>query len=725
MKNLTFSTLLFPLLILLVIAGLFFIALTQALIIPTFHMDGAFQTASGLARLSEGQIPGRDFFPYLGLGPLFLLFPAFFASGAQLASSVFAAKFITLLSAFFIFSTLFKIVFYNRKWLEAFLGGAVLLLITNGLIFLGAIEKFSFLFEPGNSLRPLRALLPYIAVVLLMLFIRLFKEGKIYLAAGVYIFACTVSLFWSNDYGLPTFLMLNFSSLVFLSVYRKNLGTNYGLKLLFYFASCTALALLFYGALLFALMGLGFVEFLRYNFVDVAADQWWYFGSYIPKNRIFFLLDVFRIFKPNMMFYPLCTLVLLAVLLFIRQLKTQRRTVKGKLISLTFHEKKSSGSAAIESYLFLAFIGLVTFGGGLLASVGGHFQKGYFFSFYIWGVTALALLLVKFLWSNFSQNLLEKYNTKNTKRTAIALLVGVCSAFSLHHATSFYQHKNALKQAEDYFFVEELGGYLNKVWQPYVQLARESKDLVVYEEYWGIFSAIAGKHPAWKVDSIIHALGKQRQTSDALLASADVIITTREDFGDARWLGWNLGQNWWFYDDLFKSDWQQAYVSPTTILWRRTQNKPDDAQETSAEKKTFKCQINSGGTSYSIPSGKKGLYELVLDYEVELAKSAIPRLRTLAFAENGLSFSNVLYGMVSINPAETRAIFPVYVTNPKQHFKVRALPEGSAVRLKGCSAVFLKSPEFYGQAIADGFKPLNSLWRIYLLRDHSRMFPEN
>ena len=42
---------------------------------PTFHIDGAFQTAAGLFKMKSGQVPGIEFFPYLGIGPIVLLYP--------------------------------------------------------------------------------------------------------------------------------------------------------------------------------------------------------------------------------------------------------------------------------------------------------------------------------------------------------------------------------------------------------------------------------------------------------------------------------------------------------------------------------------------------------------------------------------------------------------------------------------------------------------------------
>ncbi|HQU09174.1 MAG TPA: hypothetical protein PLV25_04345, partial [Opitutales bacterium] len=59
----------------------------QSLDIPIKHLDGAYQTASGLCRLAQGQMPGRDFYPYLGLGPIYFIYPLFLIAGKQIAAS--------------------------------------------------------------------------------------------------------------------------------------------------------------------------------------------------------------------------------------------------------------------------------------------------------------------------------------------------------------------------------------------------------------------------------------------------------------------------------------------------------------------------------------------------------------------------------------------------------------------------------------------------------------
>lgn len=77
------------------LTNLIFFSLYSSINLPTQHLDGAFQTASALFRIENGEIIGKDFLPYLGLGPFLILFPFFKIAGGNLFASVFAAKFIT------------------------------------------------------------------------------------------------------------------------------------------------------------------------------------------------------------------------------------------------------------------------------------------------------------------------------------------------------------------------------------------------------------------------------------------------------------------------------------------------------------------------------------------------------------------------------------------------------------------------------------------------------
>lgn len=87
-----------------------------AQLVPTFHLDGAFQTASAMFHIKSGDVPGIDFLPYLGFGPILLMVPTFFIFGGTLSSSVASAFFITILAMQTISALLACLIFRKKAF---------------------------------------------------------------------------------------------------------------------------------------------------------------------------------------------------------------------------------------------------------------------------------------------------------------------------------------------------------------------------------------------------------------------------------------------------------------------------------------------------------------------------------------------------------------------------------------------------------------------------------
>ena len=145
-----------------VVAGL-----NSSIHVPTFHLDGAFQTASGLFRLDSGQLPGRDFFPYLGVGPLLVIFPIYKIFGGDLAATVAAAKFTTMFLSWIAVATLWLFVFRPANVIDALVASSLTLF---GMDFVAKHlllpNWLAFGLEPHVSLRPVRAVLQYLVALL-------------------------------------------------------------------------------------------------------------------------------------------------------------------------------------------------------------------------------------------------------------------------------------------------------------------------------------------------------------------------------------------------------------------------------------------------------------------------------------------------------------------------------------------------------------------------------
>jgi len=591
--------------------GYVIIALTLAIItisalkvsvdVPTFHLDGAFQTASGLFRLDSDQLPGRDFYPYLGVGPLLAVFPIYKIAGADLAATVFAAKFTVVFFSWLAVTILWHLVLRPVKPIYSFVGGALILFGIHFVAEQASLNNImSFAMEPGNSLRPLRAALPYLLAITFYFAVRRIDTSLRSYLIGI---SLGIALLWSNDLALPTFgLFLLFSISYFYSFERKNWKRNA--------VNVAVTSLLTWFVLLAVITGGNPLDLLKYNFLDVAKDQWWYFGPYGSNTRVFEIFHFTRIFSREIYF---SIVVFIAVLLL---------AAKNKRIE----------------YFLVAAIGLTLFASGSLASVGGHLG-GYFGGFIFWSVVTSVMLLI---------NALSQIKLFTIFRSPL-LLIPVLLVFLGILGFGIIDYKKKLdfvKTDQSTFYVDELGGFLDSNYRDYIDYARQHRELVAVEDYWGLWNSLNRSFPPWPVDSVIHALGSVRETSKKALENADVIITTRYSTSPM-WQPWNLSQNFWFYDELI-TQWEPTFVSPTTMIWKRADNR--------RVVEAAKCRVSTDGQSIILEPGFPGFYRVMLSY----ASSSLGGRYLLMF-KNNISYGADANGFVSLQPGASDATFPVLI----------------------------------------------------------------
>ena len=233
------------------------------------------------------------------------------------------------------------------------------------------------------------------------------------------------------------------------------------------------------------------LAFLRYNFVDVATDQWWYFGPYDEASRVFDVSELPKLVsRQNSL--PLAVLAITAVV--------------------------AVGPAGSEHALVFA-IGLVLLLGGVLACVGGHIGR-YFGGFVLWGaVTALFASL------NAARSWPSTQRHENTRASAggvgVARCRGAVGRADAPDRQRYRSAQNAAARDPGRFYVAELGGYLGSEWKDYIGLARRTGAQPAVEEYWGIWSATRRQFSNWPVNSVIHALGRTREIARTALGSAE------------------------------------------------------------------------------------------------------------------------------------------------------------------------------------------------------------
>jgi hypothetical protein len=624
-----------------------FYSMTTAINIPTFHLDGAFQTASGLYRLDAGQFPGRDFFPYLGVGPLFLLYPFFKISGGNISASVFSSQFVVLFSGLSSVAFIWHLIWHPKSFITSLTVGCLLFLLplaVSEYLSLPLPDWMSFQISPGHSLRPIRAYLPFLIGIIYYFFLLNINVPRTrYFFAGL---LTGIILLWSNDFAIPTaglfaiFLLAN-------TICRSEFQLC---NVLTYFAT----AILTWMILL-ALITHGHpMELLQYNFLDVAQDQWYFFGPYHESSRVMSIQSITLLFSAETQL-PLFVLVFLCIL-----------ATKTKLIE----------------HVFLLWIGAVLFAGGGLASVGGH-VGGYFGGFYFWGemviLIGLARLAYLRLHQFFSLGVIIYFIN-------IMLVIFFCLSvsFMLNSVAHFKSENLIASKDTNRFYVSELGGYLSTDWKDYINLARKNSESGTFEEYWGLWSATRKTFPNWPVDSVIHALGQTREKAKSALKNAKLIITTKESAFSA-WVGWNISQSYWFYQDLIR-EWTPIYQSPLTTVWQKSK------QNISSEE--VSCQIVDRNI-FNILVNQPGLLEVNIQYFVS-------GFRSLILLDNNFSFSPVSDGFVSLDPNASNALIPIYASNKGVNiYKVRFLPanRNATSKLKKCTAKLLSGHIVYGKTM--------------------------
>jgi len=253
-----------------------------------FIANGPFQLFNPLRRIANGQIAGVDFQFFHGIGVPFLHYPLFALFGKSLFASELSRNLTSLicfLSSLIVFG--FVITEHSIKRTLFFTVSAICLL---EFLSLERVDSYGLaLATPGNSLLGVRAIFPIFTFsVLLSRLPTTFKS----LATGI-LFAA--SLFFGTEHGIAlivSFIIINGIALAASLVKKtrmKELG-KFSPSLKFHlgaFSTFLASIVLIFGS---ATRFSGIGQVLKYNLLEVPADQFWYFGA-PPNDYAYSLLD--------------------------------------------------------------------------------------------------------------------------------------------------------------------------------------------------------------------------------------------------------------------------------------------------------------------------------------------------------------------------------------------------------------------------------------------------
>ncbi len=512
--------------------------------------NGVFQTFNLVRRILLGELPGRDFNPYIGLGPTYLSTSLTYLLGGNFAALQFSIHLITLTLHAIALLLLYFLSGFSLK--QSIIASSVMVIILSFIT-----KQFSLINEvagPGTSNLNLRSALPFLTSLILLYFFRFFANRLTILCLLV---GCLIGVqpLWSNDYGLPSTLSL---IIIFIIYLTKQKAKNILFKILVIFIS----ALTTFELVGNILTGANLTHWLESNFSGVANDQFWYFLWFKYNNKIFDLNQLF--FNPLFCFYFLIFVTAVFIIAFD-----------------IFYSK------SYLKHLILLYISITVFMAGILSSVGGtvsfrYYLLGIITSFFIVPLS-ISLLLTK---KNYTFLKIEYV----TPSFFLFLLI-FYSVAPLIHMTN-YSIFLFLNQ-QNFFRVEELGGWLPNIWKDSIQTARKIKEELKTElpkqkmlsTYSSGMDVIIGAINPTNIDYIIHALGdkaRKQYLSNFKTFQPQYITTLREDYSS--WETWNRRVNWWFYREILKN-YQLVNSTFYNLIWQRLK------QPIPLNSKVAMCQI--------------------------------------------------------------------------------------------------------------------------------------
>lgn len=269
-------------------------AVTTPMPFNGFPADGPFQTFNPLRRIAAGQHGGVDFQFFHGLGVPYLLYPLFALGGKTIFSSEVSRELVSVLCFALTVVAISAAASRNR----------IITIVASAAAF-SVSWPLQFLSVGGISLVGLRSTAPVLFTVVLLLPL----PARARFAAGAAVIGTAFAL--GTEQGIA--VVIAFGAMQTLMAVKHRTP-----RPLAHAAAPVAAGLAAYVAFLLIVGGAsGCRKALHYAFVDVPADQFWYFGT--PPNRFFGQwFDVFgdHFFAP--VFGSCLTVTLIVLVVFLR-----------------------------------------------------------------------------------------------------------------------------------------------------------------------------------------------------------------------------------------------------------------------------------------------------------------------------------------------------------------------------------------------------------------------
>lgn len=516
-------------------------------------IDGALQTWFAADHFARGEALGTAFQSYLGITMVLALLPVFVAGGKTLFASTLAAYTLVLAGAFaaaYACTWLIRPIPPRARWQAAL----VLLFLfyfagpmagqASGIVWPATLD-------PGVSLRPLRGALPFVVLPFLVVLVRrVLLEGRA-LAGGLPLgLVAGAGLLWSNDAGIPLVIAMTAALVLALWEDPALLAKTLGAFALGVMASA--------GAILLAVTHGAPGPWLKYNFRDVTADQFWFFAPWERSTRILSPADLPQILAHADPLAALGLVVLALSLAFAAVQRLRRR------------------SAPVRGSAFV-FVGASVLGTALVPQIGGHVGAEYNGITFVLGACAPLIVAPAGLWRR-AMGVLRAAGPKNIAALSAFAVLGMVGSEVVRLAASpEREYRSNYDPALGFYvtpeYAEDLAAMrkLAAAWDA-AGIPQNRRLLSVYPSPLDIAAGV--RSPA-DVGSLIHALGLQKRAAfTALVARGEVAAVTTIAPDYSGWEGWLTRASWPFFRAL-RENYAPIARNNQQVLWVRASGNVD------------------------------------------------------------------------------------------------------------------------------------------------------
>jgi hypothetical protein len=530
--------------------------------------DGPFQLYNSVRRVDAGQLPGRDFPCFHGLGHAFAHYPVYRLLGSDLFASELSRQLVSRLLGLGIY-LLVSWLLTRSLWPGALIGLWSTISLNTNTVFEVRLG-YAVSVEPDNSLVSLRGLVP-----LLMLGV-LYALRTRYVCELLLGFMLGVAWLMGVDQAMAMAGSLVACTGVILLL-RKRIQAERPRFLLLLFVAIASLLLLT------TLVSQQPIQALRFSLRDIPTDQIWYFG--VPPNTYY------GDGNPYSERFSHSALFLTAVLFlwFVRGLL--------KSLAATTAEDLRSGLVVIvgTTYAGLALV-------SSLAIVADS---------YLGNPIRVVLFLLIFelhqgkFWDRFSD---VRWNSK----PIFMLLVSFILLLGYFSVTQVLELARSPKPTLSEAFQEQTALYLKQIRTTHP----EPKTGDLWSTYAGNIEAQLGiYHP--EVDYIIHALVERREQYIKRFATVQPAYVHTMDGSAFRYEEWLQTTTWPFYEQLILN-YNVSAEANQTILWQRKAGAWIEPEQQATE-------LTVSDNTVEVPASKDAAFAVIrLDYEIKNPVKSIP-----------------------------------------------------------------------------------------------------